>query len=68
MKISGRNKLQSTVKEVIIGSVMAKVVLDNQGQEIVSMITIDSVNELGLKAGDKVAALVKSTDVMIIKE
>ena len=67
MQISGRNKLQSTVKEVIIGSVMAKVVLDNQGQEIVAMITIDSVNDLGLKVGDKVAALVKSTDVMVIK-
>ena len=67
MKISGRNKFKSIVKEIVIGSVMAKVVLDYNGQEIVSMITIESVEDLGLKVGDQVCALVKSTDVMVVK-
>ncbi|MBP2643465.1 MAG: mopII [Firmicutes bacterium] len=67
MKISGRNKLQASVKEVIKGAVMAKVVMDYKGDELVSVITVDSVEDLDLKPGDKVTALVKSTEMMIIK-
>ncbi|SHI61836.1 TOBE domain-containing protein [Propionispora hippei] len=67
MQISGRNKLQATVKEVVKGEVMAKVVMDYKGNEIVAAITMDSINELGLKPGDSVAALIKATDVMVIK-
>lgn len=67
MKISGRNKLQATVKEVVEGEVMAKVVMDYKGNEIVAAITLDSIGELGLKPGDSVAALVKATDVMVMK-
>ncbi len=67
MKISGRNKLEATVKEVVKGNVMAKVVMDHKGTELVAAITIDSVDDLGIKAGDKVTALVKATEMMIIK-
>lgn len=67
MKISGRNKLQATVKEVVKGAVMAKVILDYKGDELVSVITIDSVDDLDLKPGDKVTALIKSTEMMVIK-
>jgi len=67
MKISGRNKLQATVKEVVKGAVMAKVVMDYKGDELVAMITIDSVEDLDLKPGDKVTALVKSTEMMVMK-
>jgi len=67
MKISGRNKLQGTVKEIIKGAVMAKVVLDYKGDEIVAVITVDSIDDLGLKVGDAVTALIKSTEVMILK-
>ncbi len=67
MKISGRNKIQATVKEVVKGSVMAKVVMDYKGDELVSAITVDSVDDLGLKVGDQVTALIKSTEVMVIK-
>lgn len=67
MKISGRNKLQATVKEIVKGKVMAKVVMDYKGEELVSAITVDSVEDLGLKTGDQVAALIKSTEVMVIK-
>lgn len=67
MKISGRNKLQATVKEVIKGSVMAKVVMDYKGDELVAAITVDSVEDLLLKPGDKVTALIKATEMMVIK-
>ena len=67
MKISGRNKLQGIVKEIVKDAVMAKVVLDYKGDEIVAIITADSINDLGLKVGDDVTALIKSTEVMIIK-
>ena len=67
MKISGRNKLPATIKEIVKGTVMAKVVMDCQGIEIVAAITADSVEDLELKVGDKVAALVKSTEVMVVK-
>lgn len=67
MKISGRNKLQGTVKEVVKGGVVAKVVLDYKGTEIVAVITNDSVEDMELKVGDQVVALVKATEVMIIK-
>jgi molybdopterin-binding protein len=67
MKISGRNQLKATVKEVVRGAVMAKVVLDYKGDELVSVITNDSVNDLDLKPGDKVTALVKATEMMVIK-
>ena len=67
MKISGRNKLQATVKEVIKGTVMAKVVMDYKGAELVAAITVDSVDDLDLKPGDTVTALIKATEMMVIK-
>ena len=67
MKISGRNKLQGTVKEIVKGGVMAKVVIDYKGDELVAVITNDSVDDLDLKPGDKVTALVKATEMMVIK-
>lgn len=67
MKISGRNKLQATVKEVVRGAVMAKVVMDYKGDELVAAITVDSVDDLGLKPGDQVTALVKATEMMVMK-
>ena len=67
MKISGRNKLESTVIEIVKGAVMAKVVMDYKGTEIVAAITVDSIEDLDLKVGDKVTALIKSTEVMVLK-
>ena len=67
MKISGRNKLKATVKEVVKGTVMAKIVMDYKGDELVAAITIDSVEDLDLKPGDQVTALVKATEMMVLK-
>jgi len=69
MRMSARNQLKGTVKEVKKGAVMAEVVVTlPDGQEIVSAITLSSALELDLKAGDAVVAIIKSTEVMIGKE
>ncbi|HEY3364085.1 MAG TPA: TOBE domain-containing protein [Symbiobacteriaceae bacterium] len=67
MKLSTRNQLKATVKSIETAGLMSKVVLDVGGQTITSMITADAVTELELKAGDHVAAMVKSTSVMVAK-
>ena len=67
MNISGRNKLTGKIKDIKVGAVMAQIVLDVNGQQVTSAITLDSVTELNLKPGDEVTALIKSTDVMIMK-
>ena len=67
MKVSGRNKMAATIKEIVQGGVMAKIVLDYKGDELVAVITNDSVADLDLKVGDKVTALVKATEMMVMK-
>ncbi len=68
MKISTRNALAGRIVELTRGAVMAKVVVETKGGErIASAIFVDSVDDLGLKIGDEVLAVVKSTDVMIAK-
>jgi molybdopterin-binding protein len=68
MKLSGRNQLKNVVKEVKKDGIMAKVVLDYKGEQIVSVITADSVAELNIQPGDEVIALIKSTSVMLARE
>ena len=66
MKMSARNQLKGKVKSVKPGAVMAEVVVELPGgQEIVAAITLGSSQELNLKVGDDVVAIIKSTDVMI---
>jgi molybdopterin-binding protein len=67
VNISGRNKLQGKIKDIKTGAVMAQITVDVNGQEVVAAITTDSVTNLNLKAGDEVTALIKATDVMIMK-
>jgi molybdopterin-binding protein len=69
MKFSARNQLRGTVKSIKTGSVMAEVLIElPDGQQIVSAITRESVNNLSLKEGDQVYAVIKSTEVMVGKE
>ncbi|HTU33177.1 MAG TPA: helix-turn-helix transcriptional regulator [Candidatus Acidoferrum sp.] len=65
--VSGRNQLVGRVLDVRIEGLMAQVTLSIGGQRITSIITADAARELRLKPGDKAAALIKSTEVMIIK-
>jgi molybdopterin-binding protein len=67
MPISARNQLKGTVKGVSLGQVMAEVVVDVGGQEVVAAITRRSVESLGLKEGDSVKAVIKATEVMVMK-
>ncbi|ADO45700.1 TOBE domain protein [Hydrogenobacter thermophilus TK-6] len=67
MEVSARNKLKGTVKKVLLGQVAAEVVMDVGGQEVVAVITRQSAQELNLKEGDSVYAVIKATDVMIGK-
>lgn len=67
MKISVRNKIPATIKEVKLGAIMGEIVLQAGNNKIVAAITKDAVEDLVLKVGDDVTALVKSTSVMIQK-
>jgi molybdopterin-binding protein len=66
--LSARNQFRGTVKSVKLGGIMAEVVVAVAGLEIVSAITRASAEELGLKAGDEVTAVIKSTEVLIGKD
>ena len=66
--LSARNQFKGTVKSVKLGNVMAEVVVAVGNLEIVSAITRGSADQMGLKPGDKVVAIIKSTEVMIQKD
>ena len=65
--LSARNQFKGTIKSVKLGNVAAEVVVQVGNLEIVSMITRGSAEQLGLKVGDEVKAVIKSTEVMIDK-
>jgi len=66
--LSARNQFPGTVKSVKLGSVMAEGVVAVGDIEVVSAITRDSADRVGLKPGDAVTAVIKSTEVMIDKK
>jgi molybdopterin-binding protein len=68
MQTSARNQLPGTVKSVRLGGVMAQVEITMGDNTITSVITRDSAEQLGLKEGDSVVAIIKSTEIMIGKE
>lgn len=67
MTLSARNRLPGTVKSVVLGTVMAEIVVDIGGHEMVSAITRHAAENLSLKAGDDVHVVVKATEVLIDK-
>ena len=67
MAISARNQLRGQIKDVKLGNVMAHVVIAVGDHEIESVITRRSAEELNLKPGDTVTAIIKSTEVLIQK-
>lgn len=69
MKISARNQLKGIIKEIKPGVVTAKLTIDIGGGNLLSsVITMDSIDDLNLKVGDEVYAIIKSTEVMIGKK
>jgi molybdopterin-binding protein len=65
--LSARNQFKGTIKEIKLGNVMAEVVITVGSIEIVSAITRGSAERMGLKIGDAVTAIIKSTEVLIDK-
>jgi molybdopterin-binding protein len=69
MKVSARNLIPGVVKKVNIGMVNAEVVIEAAPDvEIVSVITKESVERMGIKVGSKVKAMVKATSVMVVTD
>jgi molybdopterin-binding protein len=66
-RVSGRNQLVGRIEEVRISGLMAEITLSIGGQRITSIITSRSAREMGLKKGQSAAALIKSTEVMILR-
>ena len=65
--ISGRNQLTGSVISVKLGDIMAEIVMQVGENTITSVITRGSAESMELKVGDEVTALIKSTEVMLLK-
>lgn len=65
MKISARNTIKGKIVEIKEGMVNSEVVLDVNGIKLVSVITKDSAEALGLKVGKEAYAIIKASNVMI---
>jgi len=63
--INVRNQFRGKVKEIVRGDVVSEVDVATSSGIVTSVITTRSVDELGLKIGSEVVALVKSTEVSI---
>ena len=66
-RVSGRNQLVGRIDSVRISGLMAEVKISIGGQRITSIITAISAREMQLKAGQTAAALIKATEVMILR-
>jgi molybdopterin-binding protein len=67
MKLSARNQFPGKAIEIKEGTVNAIVKVDaGNGMVITSMITLDALKDLGIKVGDEVTAVVKSSSVMLM--
>ena len=66
-RISGRNQLVGRIVDVRVSGLVAQVTLSVGGQLITSLITSGAVREMKLKKGQTAAALIKATEVMIIR-
>ena len=65
--VSARNQISGTISSILSGPAMSVVTIATDGQELVSAITTQAVQELDLKTSDSVLAFVKSTETMLVK-
>jgi molybdopterin-binding protein len=69
MKYGARNQLIGTVKEIKRGTVMCQIKLDIPADSTMgSVLTLESLDELGVKEGDSVKIVVKAVNVLLVKE
>jgi molybdopterin-binding protein len=66
-RVSGRNQLVGRIDAVRISGLMAEIAISIGGQQITSIITARSAREMQLKPGQTAAALIKATEVMILR-
>jgi len=67
MALSARNQLAGKIVEITLGDIMAHVIVRIGKNQIESVITRRSAEQLGLKKGDTVTVVIKSTEVMLEK-
>jgi len=67
-RVSGRNQLVGRIDQVRISGLMAEVKISIGEQQITSIITATSAREMHLKQGQTAIALIKATEVMILRE
>ena len=66
MKLSARNTLPGTIRKIEMGAVNAQVTIEvAAGINIVSIITVDAVENLSLAEGKRVYAVIKASSVMV---
>lgn len=66
MKVSARNALPGMIRKIERGAVNAEVTIEvAPGLQIVSVITLDAIDNLKLKVGDRAYAVIKASSVMI---
>ena len=69
MKYGARNKIEGTVRHIKKGDVMAQVDIDVTGPiSMSSVLTVDSLEELDLRPGDKVRVVVKAIQVLLVRD
>ncbi len=68
MRLSARNQLRGTVTGINRGEAIANVAIDVGGQRLVSSITVEAVEDLGLSEGSEVIAVIKASDVILAAE
>ena len=67
MGVSARNQLKGKVTDIVLGTVMAHVTIKVGDNVIESVITRRSADDMKLKKGDKVTAVIKATEVLVAK-
>jgi molybdopterin-binding protein len=67
MRLSARNRLVGKIEELHVGDILAHVVVQVGEHSIESVISRRSVEEMNLKVGDTVAAVIQSADVILQK-
>jgi molybdopterin-binding protein len=65
MKVSARNQIPARVVSIHSGEAIANVELDAGGIRLVASITVEAVQQLGLKEGTDVMAVIKASDVIV---
>jgi molybdopterin-binding protein len=65
MKVSARNKLPGRMERITRGAATANVAVNVAGMTMTAAITVDAVDDLGLKEGSEVLVIIKASDVML---